>query len=198
MEVQEVQRIGKAVDSESIDELLAGEDDTAANLELAAIAKSAVDAIGGNASGETSRESSGGYFNASLNLTKSLEMSDHTFVLGPVLVPEVTDFQGDIVSAEEIERVAHEFTANSMRAGLMHSTLLAKRQTEIVESYITRGPTVINGETIPAGSWVVGMKVYDMTLRKYIRDGVLAAFSIGGHATKFVIEDDPNMTTDAQ
>ena len=80
----------------------------------------------------------------------------------------------------------------------MHSTLLAKRQTEIVESYITRGPTVINGETIPAGSWVVGMKVYDMTLRKYIRDGVLAAFSIGGHATKFVIEDDPNMTTDAQ
>lgn len=190
MEVEEVQRIGKPVDSESIDELLAGEDDVAANPELAAIAKAAVDAVGGGGGGDC-------YFNASLNLAKSLEMSDHTFVLGPVLVPEVTDFQGDIVSAEEIERVAHEFTANSMRAGLMHSTLLAKRQTEIVESYITRGPTVINGETIPAGSWVVGMKVYDMTLRKYIRDGVLAAFSIGGHATKFVIEDDPHATTAA-
>ncbi len=147
-----------------------------------------------NDSADSMEDQSPVEFSATLNLTKSLEASDHTFVLGPVLVPETVDFQGDIIGAEEIEKAAHEFTANSMRAGLMHSVMLQKRDTEIVESYITRCDTVINGEVIPAGSWVVGMKVYNMQLRKMIRDGVLTAFSIGGSATRFAIEDDVSKT----
>jgi hypothetical protein len=106
--------------------------------------------------------------------------ADHTFVLGPVLVPERFDRQGDIVSAEAIETAAHDYMSNAARIGLGHKTLLTKRVAEPIESFVCRGPTTISGAVLPAGTWVLGVRVYDDGLRKAIDSGILRGFSIGG------------------
>ncbi len=106
--------------------------------------------------------------------------ADHTFVLGPVLVPERYDKQGDIISAAAIEEAAHDYMSNAARIGLGHQTLLTKRSAEPIESFVTRGATTIGGAVLPAGCWVLGVRVYDANLRQSIDSGLLRGFSIGG------------------
>jgi hypothetical protein len=115
---------------------------------------------------------------------------DFSFVLGPVLTPEETDLQGDIISAEEIESAAHGFVKGSMRPGLQHRTMLQRRDCEIVESYVTRTPATIGKASIPVGSWMLAMQVYDPTLRKAITDGVLVGFSVGGQSAHENVKSD--------
>jgi hypothetical protein len=111
---------------------------------------------------------------------KADEHPDYTFILGPVLVPEKVDKQGDIVSSEEIEKAAHGYVEDSQRPGLMHALILGSRDAKVVESYVTRDATKINGVTIAKGTWMLGMRVYAKKLRKLIREGKLSGYSIGG------------------
>jgi len=59
------------------------------------------------------------------NLEKSwfvpiLKSDEEHFVLGPFLVPDEEDLQGDIVSAEEIEKATHKFMEDYQQIGDMH------------------------------------------------------------------------------
>lgn len=113
-------------------------------------------------------------------ILKTEEHKDHTFVLAPVLVPESRDKQGDIISAEVIELTAHKFIQNSGKAGFLHQTMLKKGTAVVVESYIQRTRAKVNGKIVKAGTWMAGMKVFDQKLRKFIREGKVKGFSIGG------------------
>lgn len=128
-------------------------------------------------------------FSTAYEFAKSIDASDHTFVLGPVLVPEMEDRQGDIADAAEIEKAAHEFLAESRRPGLMHSRMLASHETQVVESYLLRQPMEVGGTTLPVGTWMIGMKVYSPRIRKAILGGELRGFSIGGRAHRIQMED---------
>lgn len=113
---------------------------------------------------------------------------EYTFVLGAVMVPERFDNQGDIASAEVIERAAHGFIEESGRPGLMHKVRLTKREAAIVESYIVRSPGyAIGGTELPIGTWIVGMRVYDPRSRAAIKKGIFGGFSIGADADYNII-----------
>jgi hypothetical protein len=111
---------------------------------------------------------------------KAEEHPDYTFVLGPVLVPEEIDKQGDIISSEEIEKAAHDYIQDSRRPGLMHQLMLGTLDAQVVESYVTRGEYHIGKQTIKEGTWLVGMRVFNKRLREMIRSGKLKGYSIGG------------------
>ncbi len=113
-------------------------------------------------------------------IAKTSEHPNYSYVLAPALVPEAVDHQGDIISAEEIEKAAHDFMADSQQPGLMHKTMLRKHDSQIVESYILRSAQKFGKITYPAGTWFVGMRVYNPEIRKRIREGKLTGFSIGG------------------
>lgn len=117
-------------------------------------------------------------------ILKSREHPEYTFVLGAVLVPESPDFQGDVAGADLIEKAAHDFLDNSGRPGLMHSQMMGQHDVSVVESYVTRDNCTIEGRDIPAGSWVIGMRVRNPVIRKSIRDGKLRGFSIGGRGKR--------------
>lgn len=104
---------------------------------------------------------------------------DFGFVLAPVLVPEEPDWQGDVISADEIEQAAHAYMEESQRGAYMHQQGLGDAEVMLVESSILRGDTIINGIALKAGTWLCAWKIYHPELRDLIRKGKITGLSIG-------------------
>src|SRR5690606_1527312 len=97
-------------------------------------------------------------------------------VYGPVLIPNEPDTDGDVVTAEQIENVAHKFVEEYGNIDLMHSLNNVGR---LVESYILPVDLEVDEETIiPKGSWVMGVRVTDDDAWQAVKDGKLSGFSI--------------------
>jgi 2'-5' RNA ligase len=109
-------------------------------------------------------------------------------VYGVVLHPGVTDSQGDVVSAEEIEKAAHKWLIESRMHDTQHDES-AMPDAFPVESYIAPSDLVFKAEdgterTVLKGSWVVGVAVYDEVRKQDVVAGRLTGFSIGGSAIR--------------
>lgn len=120
---------------------------------------------------------------------KSAEDPNFTYTLGPVLIPDEPDHQGDVISSEEIAKAAHDFMENSQQPGLMHKVNLKTRDAVVVESYVMPSEVKIGKHAIPAGTWMLGMRVYNEKIRKAIREGDLKGYSIGGRGKREPVED---------
>lgn len=103
---------------------------------------------------------------------------DH-FLLGPVLVPDVIDRQGDVVSAEEIAKACADYNQGAKLVFRDHERPLDGA--EVIESYVTPGPMEVNGVRIPAGSWVCKCRV-SREIHDAARRGAVKGFSVGGAA----------------
>lgn len=108
-----------------------------------------------------------------VEFAKADEHPDYTIVVGPVLVPDETDKQGDIISAEAIEEAAHDFLANRGRVGLQHQMLLGSRDTELVESTIVRSDTAIGRQRFVRAR---GSSAFASTLLNYARRSATASW----------------------
>lgn len=98
-------------------------------------------------------------------------------VYGEVLVPEVVDSQGDIISAEEIEKAAHNYLRKSRLVGYRHSR---KENAEVVESYIAPFDMDFGeGKKVIKGTWIMAAKVLDDAAWEQVKRGELNGWSIG-------------------
>lgn len=102
-------------------------------------------------------------------------------VVSVAMVPELVDTHGDIADAEVIENAAHGFLIMCPQARVQH-TPERFEGLHIVESYIVRNNTKINGVSVKKGTWVVAMKVESDFLWGLVKDGTFTGFSIGGFA----------------
>ena len=79
---------------------------------------------------------------------------------GVVLEPDTEDLQGDVMTAEDIEKAAYDWMERSQRGGRMHAELV--EGAKVVESYIAPCDipveTAAGPETIRKGSWVLAMR----------------------------------------
>lgn len=97
-------------------------------------------------------------------------------VFGPVLIPDEPDTDGDVVSAEHIEKVAHKFVEEYGNIDLQHSL---NNVGKLVESYILpMDMDAGDGKIIPKGSWMMGVRVTDDDVWEAVKDGRLGGFSI--------------------
>lgn len=101
---------------------------------------------------------------------------------GAVLVPNEPDTDGDILSAEKISEVAHGWLADYSNIDLQHS--LNNVNARPVESYITQADTevTIKGvkSVLPAGTWVMAVRIDDREVWKRVASGQLSGYSIMG------------------
>lgn len=109
-----------------------------------------------------------------------VKADEHGFVLAPALVPNEPDHQGDVIDAATIEAAAHEFMENSQRPGFMHRRMLGPDDVVLVESYVLRKAERIGQTDLPAGTWIVGLRIYNEQIREMVRSGKLTGVSIGG------------------
>jgi len=107
---------------------------------------------------------------------------DFGFVLVPILVPDEADLQGDVISAEDIEKAAHDYMEVSQAGGYMHRQILT--DVVLVESSIQRSDTEIAGVVIKAGTWLGAWRIRNEELRTLIKEGKITGVSIGGSAQR--------------
>ena len=126
--------------------------------------------------------------------------SEHT-VTGLVLIPEVADSQGDIISASEIASAQELWSEKYRHLALKHadidgvpfpmaSGILApddpaflsyKDEFSILSNYIAPQTLIINKQEVPVGSWILKIRVNDESIWQDVVQKRLSGFSIGGH-----------------
>lgn len=100
--------------------------------------------------------------------------------LAPVLVPGEEDSDGEVLTSEKIQEVAHNWLAHYQNVDYMHTL----NNTAVpVESYILPADMEVDmyGDKtiVPKGSWILGAKMNDDTWAG-VMDGTLRGFSVMG------------------
>ncbi len=96
-----------------------------------------------------------------------------------------TDFHNHFTTAPEIRKAMIGFMEVLHRTkaephNIQHKSGIIPR-TAIIENYQAMSDFDLGGEVVVKGSWVMGVKVYDNSLRKAIEKGEITGFSIEGH-----------------
>jgi hypothetical protein len=101
---------------------------------------------------------------------------------GIVMEPDVTDTQGQVVSAADIERAMVYWACNGGSVDLMHSfEAITDERVDVVESWIERTGFDLGGYAVQPGTWVMTTKwQVDGRYWGAIKAGELNAYSIGG------------------
>ena len=97
-------------------------------------------------------------------------------IYGAVLIPAIADLQGDIISAEEIEKACHDYLVKSRTIFKQHKEKTS--DAVVVESYIYR-PLAI-----PEGSWILVTKLLSEELKTAVKKGEIRGYSIGGKGSR--------------
>ena len=117
----------------------------------------------------------------SVQIAKAEEVGDDQIVVGPVLIPDKVDGQGDIIGAPAIQQTAYDFLSqfNSYtKLGIQHK--MFPSSLKLLESWILKEDWTVGGRTFTKGSWFLTTKVLDNNLWKKIKSGLVTGYSIGG------------------
>jgi len=96
-------------------------------------------------------------------------------IYGVFLVPEKADWDGDVISAEDIEKVAHRFLVEYGTIDEQHKQIIAA---DIVESMIAWEDIKYYGKKITKGTWFGCIKIHDKEVWDKVLAGELKAFSV--------------------
>lgn len=116
-------------------------------------------------------------------------VDEKQIVYGVVMEPMENDTDENWTSPGEIETAAHFFMKNFRLVDSEHTRV--DIDATPVESWVAHEDTVINGQPVKAGSWLMGIKVEDENEWGKVRDGDYSGFSIDAFA-----RIDPNLVLD--
>ena len=115
-----------------------------------------------------------------IHKAKALDTQDEKqFVLGVVTEPLYMDAEGEIMTPEAIEEMAHNYLKDRRHIGIIHKEFA---DAYLVESYIARADFELNGELVKKGSWIIGVIIEDKDLWEAVKLGLINGFSVGGFA----------------
>lgn len=116
--------------------------------------------------------------------TQSIVKKDEAkqVVVAPVLVPGKPDREGDIVSKENIEEVAHDYLATHRLVDEQHDGI-DRAGHAVVESYIAPHELDFGGGTVREGTWMAAIKLGDEAWAR-VESGELTGFSIQGEGRR--------------
>lgn len=98
----------------------------------------------------------------------------------------VEDLQGDVISADELVLATTDFMKSARVAKMMHQ---GDQIGEVIHSFpLTYDIAKSLGIQTNDEGWLVGIYVKDDKVWKAVKDGSLAAFSIGGSGTREKID----------
>lgn len=116
----------------------------------------------------------------------------HQTVTYVALVPDVKDFNGDLISKDEVIKTAHEFVINLQTKNInvdhKKGSDISKEDVVVVESYIT--PVEIKNaddKKIPQGSRLIALKFLSADLWEEVKAGQYVGISIEGRGQSIKI-----------
>lgn len=115
-----------------------------------------------------------------------IKSEEQGIVYAVVLSPGLRDSQGDVITAEDIEKAAHEFLVSFRKHDVQHSEVTKDADgapiASTVESYIAPVEMTLGEppQKVLKGSWVQAIKIHDEQTKQDIRDAKITGVSIGG------------------
>jgi len=110
--------------------------------------------------------------------------AERRLVYGVVYEPNVPDAHDDVMTATEIEKMAHRFMQNYSRqqaeSGTEHLADVGRDQVTIAESFIAPSAFTLGKQAVTKGTWVLVTKVHDDQLWKSVKDGTYTGYSFEG------------------
>lgn len=103
---------------------------------------------------------------------------DNHYVTGVVYEPMTEDAHGNYMTEAEITKAAYWFAKNGNQCDIQHN-FEKLEDSAVVESYVTKGDTEIEGQLIKKGTWMMTVEIDDDTFEK-VEKGELTGFSMGG------------------
>lgn len=107
-------------------------------------------------------------------------VDEKQIVYGVVMEPYENDTDENWTSDDQIEDAAHSFMKNFRLIDTQHTRV--DIDAVPVESWLQHEDTVINGQPVKAGSWIMGVKVEDEGEWDKVKSGEYAGFSIDAFA----------------
>ena len=107
---------------------------------------------------------------------------ERRLVYGVIAESGMVDAQGDVMDAQTIEDMAHNFMMRFRRFDERHNWMQVEAMP--VESWVFKEDVTLFGQLIKAVSWVIGAKVFDDGIWQKVRSGEYRAFSIGGKGVR--------------
>ena len=109
-------------------------------------------------------------------------------VYGLFLVPDTADHDGDVISQEDIEKVAHGFVSDYRTIDEMHKDVISA---DIVESAIAWEDGIeYYGKKLKKGTWFGAIKVHDKDVWEKVTGGTYKGFSVRISGVREPIEED--------
>lgn len=109
-----------------------------------------------------------------------LKVDEEThYVTGVVYEPMEEDAHGNFMTEEEIRKAAYWFAKNGDKVDIQHNFEEADGVT-IVENWVTKSDTEIEGEKIKKGTWLITTEITDPDIWDKVQKGEFTGFSMGG------------------
>lgn len=107
--------------------------------------------------------------------------SKKQIVYGVVYAPDLLDQQGDMMTAETIETMAHEFLKKlDLADSIDHEHDNFPKNCHVAESWVQK----TDDEMFPKDSWCMGIKIEDPVLWAKVEKGEINGFSFQGTAAR--------------
>lgn len=123
---------------------------------------------------------------------KTAEQVVTGIVLEPTKELDRPDTQSDVYSKEAVRQAAYSFALGNFQLGKQHAEMVGGDTMKVLESWIAPDDTVIGGQPVAAGSWLMTVKVFDPLLWNQIVAGSVTGFSIGGTANRRPVSAPPS------
>lgn len=118
-------------------------------------------------------------FKKEVKLFINKEDEERQLVYGVVYEPDVEDSHGDFMTADSIEKSAHDFVKDARNIDKQHD--FESGVGEVVESYIAPTDFTLAEQDIVKGSWVLVTKASD-EIWEEIKKGDITGYSMAGTA----------------
>lgn len=103
---------------------------------------------------------------------------DKRIVTGIVYEPDALDAHDEFMTADEIEKSAHQFLKDYRNVDKQHD--FVGGQADVVESWIAKEAGKLGDQDIQKGTWLLSVHVPDDDTWAEIKKGELTGFSMGG------------------
>lgn len=112
------------------------------------------------------------------------------FVTGIVLMPDIEDLQGQVISKEEIRKAMVYYMLNHQQFDIMHNEKVLKssltdgeeRQVALIQNVQLEQEVKYGDKTVPAGTWIQETYILDKELKKSVKNKTLKGYSVFGTA----------------
>ena len=105
-----------------------------------------------------------------------VKLDEATYVTGVVIANGVPDSDGDCLDKKDIKKI---FTKYLDRATDVMHTRIKNEGVEVLANWITESDTQVNGQIVPAGSWMATFAITNEELLSSINDGSISGLSLG-------------------